>query len=1183
MSQQQTVLRVKTNIPDTSITGSTWSAFTTYAYGVLVSWEGATWRSLQGTNLDNNPIVSPSYWEAVTLYDYLDLYADIPIKINKSFSEIQDISKRNSDYTVGLSLPGSKKNNAFFENFFNVDTNSLFFNATKRQQIDVLLGDVPLFRGFMKLNKVSVLNSKVEYDITLYSTVSDLFGSIGNNLLRDLNWFDEDYTFNHVFNYAEVTRLFYESNFYKDDIRPYPYFYPIVHNGYNYTNVTGTTGGTSCVNLPNLSGNTTEQTRFYTSTVVGSWSGQTAAEAAGWQPYFINSSGSGLRDNQLKPALSIYSIIQLIFKTYGYSVRSDFFNTPWFKSLYMYGYFSSNTTKFGFTIVNIEQLPLEGVEVIFSADTSNNVSAIVCKLGTGIPCYCLDEINTHFHYIANTEYYLPIAAGTSGTTLPNVGLPFVYGESLNTATADVSTLKYFPKKIGESANFVDGSLVDFNTVIDPVIKQIDLLSSIAKKFNLVFIPDPDVANQIIIEPFDFYVGTGNIYDWTQKISYDKGFTVEPAINFLESNVILTDLEDGDEGNRIFKLQNNRTYGIQNFYGPTDFKTSEKKIETIFSPELIRKWDDNIGLPLGINYSATNQQDCDNQIRWNYKGVKSKPKLMFWSSGFNPFIDNVNEVYKKNEGFSSYQIYVQQSNTTGSTGVSAFDVIPSVSHTMPMGLNDEYKIDNDSLSILFNSELPTDVGVQTYNTYTEQDVFNVFYNNRFTNIYDPNTRLLSGYFDLKYSDILNLKAQDIIKIQEQYFIVNKIQDFNLINRELTKVELLQYNVNPSKYPTRYFRYYYCDNPSMCFKFKTDFTNDNLRNTNFIWSIYYDHQVGSLTGQTSQFTSTLRDFRIGPLTVNYVPYTMEEIGQFSYETDDCYDWTCDTMMQHFYSSTTTPLLFALATFWEGSSGGTQWTGANVFESCAAFNSTAATYGILTGSSTYYGINTCLPLINTSGLTIYVNDTITSYPGTGTTWKSISTGGTYNATMINGPVWSGGTPGYFMFDGVNDYADFGSSSANATTNSCSWGVWFKMNTSATQEIIAIRGLDGYGNGFSLDISKFTNNHMAVAVITPVDGVEVEGTTTITSDVWYNVYGVYTEGVGVKIYVNGVLETTTAFVTAGSGLRTSTEGWLLARDNYSPGYTNVDIAEFMTYNRALNATEILNNFNATKTKYGY
>jgi hypothetical protein len=48
-------------------------------------------------------------------YDFLDLYSDIPITINKSFAEIQDISKRNSDYSVGVKLPGSKKNNKFFK------------------------------------------------------------------------------------------------------------------------------------------------------------------------------------------------------------------------------------------------------------------------------------------------------------------------------------------------------------------------------------------------------------------------------------------------------------------------------------------------------------------------------------------------------------------------------------------------------------------------------------------------------------------------------------------------------------------------------------------------------------------------------------------------------------------------------------------------------------------------------------------------------------------------------------------------------------------------------------------------------------------------------------------------------------------------------------------------------------
>ena len=154
------------------------------------------------------------------VYEFLDLYTDIPIKLNKSFAEIQDIAKKNTDYTIGLTIPGSKKNNRFFENFFNVDTQSLYFDATQRNNCDVLLGDEPLFRGFLRLNKVSVLNSKIEYDVTLFSTISNLFGAIGNNLLQDLDFNDSEYTFNHIFNLSNVTQLFYQSNFQVDGENP---------------------------------------------------------------------------------------------------------------------------------------------------------------------------------------------------------------------------------------------------------------------------------------------------------------------------------------------------------------------------------------------------------------------------------------------------------------------------------------------------------------------------------------------------------------------------------------------------------------------------------------------------------------------------------------------------------------------------------------------------------------------------------------------------------------------------------------------------------------------------------------------------------------------------------------------------------------------------------------------------
>jgi len=898
MSQQQTLLRIETNIPHATISGA-------------------------------------------TEYEYLDTYTDIPIKINKSISELQDISIKNSDYSIGLSLPGSKKNNRFFETYYNVDATSLYFNATKRVNCQVLLGSQVYFIGYMRLNKVSVLNSKVEYDVTLYSEIGNIFGQIGNNLLKDLNFDDTEYTFNHTFNIAAVGDRLAGSNFFKDSEYPYTYFYPIIHNGYNYETISGTT-------LPNFTGATIDRTRLYTTTSpIGWWSTLSGATSAGVQQYYANSPTQALYDNQFKPALNIYSLIQLIFKTYGYKINSTFFKTPWFKALYLYGYYSSELTKFSYKINSIQQLPLDGVELRYDATSR---SAVVCKLGTGIPCFCLSDINvTIFYNYGATVFKDTILAGTSGVTT-NIFTTF------DAITADVPAfpygLRYLPLPVGTTKIYQDGDDVDFSLVIDTNIKQIDLLSSIAKKFNLIFIPNENDPTTIDIEPFDFYVGTGNIYDWTPKLSYDKGFSVEPALNFVESQITLTDLEDGDEGNRIFKNQTNRIYGQNYVYNPTDFKSQEKKIDTIFSPELIRRWDSNVGLPLGINYAATNEQSTsDNQVRWVYKGVKSKPKLFFWLMGLNPFIDSVGEVYDAgNTGVNTYTFKLQ--NSTGGTA-SSYDRIPSISHTMPIGLSDQNKINNDSLCILFNSELPVDIGVQIYDVYTENDIYSIFYNNRITNIYDPNTRMLVGNFDLKYSDVQNLKWNDIIKINEQYFIVNKISEFNLTNRELTKVELLQYNVNPQTYPDRYFKYNYCDNPSVCYKLKTDFTNPNLQDTNFIWSLYYDNQVGSLSGSTTGFTSAFQVFNTGSFQVQYVPYTMQEITSGSYVSSSCKDYTCDTMLNYIYNNPN-GLQYSLAGFWTNS--GNTKTGINVWENCTDFNTTKTTYGIITGSSTTYGPPIC-----------------------------------------------------------------------------------------------------------------------------------------------------------------------------------------------------------------------------------
>ena len=982
-------------------------------------------------------------------YDTLDLYNDIPLKLNKSFAELQDISKRNSDYSLGLSLPGSKKNNAFFENYYNVDTSSLYFDVTRRVNIDVLLNDESYFRGYMRLNKVSVLNSKVEYDVTLYSTVADLYGKIGNNLLKDLDYNDTSWHFNHYFNVYNVLSNWTYNTLQNPDVIPSLWMYPIVHNGYEYTGDT-----------VNVSGVTSGSTRLYTTTKqIGTYATYADYVTANGvtADYRINSPKNPILDNQLKPSLNMYALIQLMFKTYGYTIKSSFFESPWFKLLYMYGFYSFDGTKFGYKTPVPQTLTLEGVDVLLvesfidetvdclgspNIRTTRTYDIYVVKKGTGIPAFCTQQITVGLDFLFYPCFGGPsvpytqsvtISPNTTGTTYSWISNQFVdcglgscvleytqnfgYNASASNVGLSTSTLSYEPVPANTNFVFTEGTYVDFSLVIDTNIKQIDILSSIAKKFNLIIVPDPEVPNQMIVEPYDYYVGTGSIYDWTDKLSFDKGFSVQPAQNFIESELILTDQEDGDEGNKTYKDRNVLIYGENRVYNPTDFKSQSKKIDTIYSPELIRKWDNNVGIPLGINYAGQSSGDPSGgseKIIWKYTGLKSKPKLFFNNGNFSPFLDTVGESFNF---VSSFRINNMFFRIQPSTGVNAGSpgpdgntyalgslANPVISHTLPMGNPDSNKINNDSICILFNSQEPDDIGlgIPTFNTYTDNDSYQLFYSNRVNNLYDKNTRFLSGYFNLKLSDVKNYNPKDIIKINEQYFYLNKLEGFDLTNPELTKVELVQTNVTPQTYPIRYFKYVYCNETNnYVYKFRTYFNpeensegkiwdnydeySNSFRRTYYFWSIYYDYMVGALGGNVSGITSSYR-----PVAFNNVyAYTMTEITEDEYNNSNYFFWYEDDNNEDFIdridTEPTTSTLNAQLIWVFSNVFGNNKAFFNVAVDCATFSGYCATNGVTLSPAP--GTTPASPYH--SGITINITDTgwLKYDTATGTVYKQFT----------------------------------------------------------------------------------------------------------------------------------------------------------------------------------------------------
>lgn len=217
-----------------------------------------------------------------------------------------------------------------------------------------------------------------------------------------------------------------------------------------------------------------------------------------------------------------------------------------------------------------------------------------------------------------------------------------------------------------------------------------------------------------------------------------------------------------------------------------------------------------------------------------------------------------------------------------------------------------------------------------------------------------------------------------------------------------------------------------------------------------------------------------------------------------------------------------------------------------------------------------------INQDGLALWCDASkVASYPGSGTTWTDI-TGGN-NGTLTNGVGYSSSDGGILTFDGTDDYLDFGSF-GNYTSGDFSYMLWIKFNSVAASQTILYKGSLNI-NGYYFQMNTATK---ALIFYTSQSGNQQNSLTAsneVTTATWYNIM-IVRSGSSVKIYKNGVDRTATSGTH--SNPTSSSNNLQLGRHQTAGQYSNMNIGEFENWNRALTATEVLNNFNATKSRYG-
>jgi hypothetical protein len=236
---------------------------------------------------------------------------------------------------------------------------------------------------------------------------------------------------------------------------------------------------------------------------------------------------------------------------------------------------------------------------------------------------------------------------------------------------------------------------------------------------------------------------------------------------------------------------------------------------------------------------------------------------------------------------------------------------------------------------------------------------------------------------------------------------------------------------------------------------------------------------------------------------------------------------------------------------------------------------------------------PKIVTDGLVLALDaGNVKSYPGSGTTWLDKSGFGN-NGTLTNGPTFSSANGGSIVFDGTNDYvitSDNQSTSLNTTAGITleSWIRPTALANASNGDGVFSKGLSSDNNSGAYELLLYPSSSFN----TPLFRIRVGSSTPtynpntpLTVNQIYHLISTY-DGTTIRIFINGV-ESGNGLNQVGN-IESNTQQLTIGVRYLIRNFPNFDsfftgnIYSTRIYNRALTASEVLQNYNATKGRFG-
>ena len=211
-----------------------------------------------------------------------------------------------------------------------------------------------------------------------------------------------------------------------------------------------------------------------------------------------------------------------------------------------------------------------------------------------------------------------------------------------------------------------------------------------------------------------------------------------------------------------------------------------------------------------------------------------------------------------------------------------------------------------------------------------------------------------------------------------------------------------------------------------------------------------------------------------------------------------------------------------------------------------------------------------IVTSNLLFYYDaGNLVSYPKSGTSTRNLTSLSTNVGTLNNGVGFSSNNGGYFTFDGTDDNINIGTVGGYSNQMTCE--AWFRTTSSASwKDMICgpVGDVIFTVNGNVINFGSQGNS--------PIPHINYSNT-VVNTGAWFYAAATY-NGSTVNIYINGVLDAT----YARTGSQTPGNLRIGSNDNGAGEFYNGDLPIVRMYSTALSQSQIIQNFNAQKSRFG-